>query len=223
MNFDLQAMLQTFPILIKYIPLTLLMAVVSMIFAVIIGVVIALIMRNDIPVIKQLAKLYLSFFRGTPTLVQLFLIYYGLPQLFPSFSVIDGLTAAIIGLSLKNSSYLAEIFRAALHSVDKGQMEAALSVGMTRAQAYRRIIFPQATRNAVPATGNTFIALVKETSLAFTLGVAELFAQGKMIAVASFKFFEAYLAIAIIYWALTWIYSLLQDVLERKLSKPYRS
>jgi putative amino-acid transport system permease protein len=223
MNFDLQAMLQSFPILIKYIPLTLFMAVVSMVFAVIVGLLIALLTKKDIPVVKQLAKLYLSFFRGTPTLVQLFLIYYGLPQLFPSFSVINGLTAAIIGLSLKNSSYLAEIFRAALYSVDKGQMEAALSVGMTKAQAYRRIIIPQATRNAIPATGNTFIALVKETSLAFTLGVAELFAQGKMIAVGSFKFFETYLAIAIIYWVLTLIYSALQDLLERKLSKPYRS
>ncbi|UUZ80543.1 amino acid ABC transporter permease [Paenibacillus sp. P26] len=223
MNFDLKAMLEAFPILIKYIPFTLLMAVVSMIIAIILGLIIALLTKNDTPVIKQLAKLYLSFFRGTPTLVQLFLIYYGLPQLFPSFSVIDGLTASIIGLSLKNSSYLAEIFRAALHSVDKGQLEASLAVGMTKAQAYRRIILPQATRNAIPATGNTFIALVKETSLAFTLGVAELFSQGKMIAVSSFKFFETYLAIAIIYWVLTLIYSFLQELLERKLSKPYSS
>ncbi|CAG7652106.1 amino acid ABC transporter permease [Paenibacillus allorhizosphaerae] len=223
MNFELEAMLQTFPILIKYIPLTLGMAVVSMIIAIVIGLLIALLTKNEIPVVKQLGQLYLSFFRGTPTLVQLFLIYYGLPQLFPSFSVIDAMTAAIIGLSLKNSSYLAEIFRAALHSVDKGQMEGALSVGMTRAQAYLRIILPQATRNAIPATGNTFIALIKETSLAFTLGVAELFAQGKMIAVSSFRFFETYLAIAIIYWMMTLIYSLLQSLLERKLSKPYRS
>ncbi|MBB1208535.1 ABC transporter permease subunit, partial [Klebsiella pneumoniae] len=89
---------------------------------------------------------------------------------------------AIIGLSLKNAAYLAEIFRAALNSVDEGQLEACLSVGMTKSQAYRRIIFPQAVRNALPATGNTFIGLLKETSLAFTLGVMEMFAQGKMYA-----------------------------------------
>ncbi|MCS7464587.1 amino acid ABC transporter permease [Paenibacillus doosanensis] len=223
MNFDLQAMLSAFPILIKYIPITILMAVVSMIFAIVIGYVIAILTKNKTPVIYQLASLYSSFFRGTPTLVQLFLIYYGLPQLFPSFSALDSLTAAIIGLSLKNSAYLAEIFRAALASVEKGQMEACLSVGMTRAQAFRRIILPQATRNAIPATGNQFIALVKETSLAFTLGVAELFAEGKMIATASLKFFETYSAIAIVYWVLTIIYSLLQELLERKINKPYTS
>jgi putative S-methylcysteine transport system permease protein len=223
MNFDLQYMLGVFPTLIKYIPLTLLIAVVTMIFAIIIGLFMALIMKSRIPVIYQLATIYISFFRGTPTLVQLFLIYYGLPQLFPSFSALNALTAAIIGLSLKESSYLAEIFRAALDSVDKGQMEACLSVGMTKTQAFRRIILPQATRNAIPATGNTFISLVKETSLAFTLGVAELFAQGKMIAAASLKFFETYLAVAIVYWVLTIIYSFLQEIVERKLSKPYRN
>lgn len=223
MNFDVQAMLGAFPILIKYIPITIMMAVVSMIFAIIMGYAIAMLTKNRTPVIYQLASLYSSFFRGTPTLVQLFLIYYGLPQLFPSFSAMDSLTAAIIGLSLKNSAYLAEIFRAALNSVEKGQLEACLSVGMTRAQAFRRIILPQAIRNAIPATGNTFIALVKETSLAFTLGVAELFAEGKMIATASLKFFETYSAIAIVYWVLTIIYSYLQELLERKLSKPYKS
>ncbi|WP_028552852.1 MULTISPECIES: amino acid ABC transporter permease [unclassified Paenibacillus] len=223
MNFDVQAMLGAFPILIKYIPITIMMAVVSMIFAIIMGYAIAMLTKNRTPVIYQLASLYSSFFRGTPTLVQLFLIYYGLPQLFPSFSAMDSLTAAIIGLSLKNSAYLAEIFRAALNSVEKGQLEACLSVGMTKAQAFRRIILPQAIRNAIPATGNTFIALVKETSLAFTLGVAELFAEGKMIATASLKFFETYSAIAIVYWVLTIIYSFLQELLERKLSKPYKS
>lgn len=223
MNFDGTYMLEVFPTLIKYLPLTLLMAVVSMIFAIAIGLFLALITKNRIPVIHQLANVYISFFRATPTLVQLFLIYYGLPQLFPSFSALNALTAAIIGLSLKNSAYLAEIFRAALHSVDNGQLEACLAVGMTKAQAYRRIILPQATRNAIPATGNTFIGLLKETSLAFTLGVAELFAQGKMMASASLKFFETYLAVAIVYWALTIVYSLLQEWLEKKLSKPYQN
>ncbi|WP_460267461.1 amino acid ABC transporter permease, partial [Clostridium tertium] len=138
----------------------------------------------------QLSKLYISFFRGVPTLVQLFLIYYGLPQLFPEMSKMTALTAAIIGLSLKNAAYLAEIFRAALNSVDDGQLEACLSVGMTKLQAYRRIILPQAIRNAIPATGNTFIGLLKETSLAFTLGVMEMFAQGKMYASGNLKYFE---------------------------------
>ncbi|MFM1652127.1 amino acid ABC transporter permease [Brevibacillus sp. B_LB10_24] len=223
MNFDGQYMLEVFPTLLKYLPLTLVMAVVSMVFAILIGLFMAVMTKNRIPVIYQLATVYISFFRGTPTLVQLFLIYYGLPQLFPSFSVLNALSAAIIGLSLKNSAYLAEIFRAALNSVDEGQLEACLSVGMTRIQAYRRIILPQATRNAIPATGNTFIGLLKETSLAFTLGVAELFAQGKMMASASLKFFETYLAVAIVYWFVTIVYSFLQQFVENKLSKPYKN
>lgn len=126
-------------------------------------------------------------------------------------------------VKLKNAAYLAEIFRAALNSVDDGQLEACLSVGMTKFQAYRRIILPQAIRNAIPATGNTFIGLLKETSLAFTLGVMEMFAQGKMYASGNLKYFETYLAVAIVYWVLTIIYSILQDLFERAMSKPYRT
>lgn len=178
-SIDWGFMFSAFPALIEALPITLLMAVAAMVFAVIGGLILALITKNRIPVLHQLSKVYISFFRGVPTLVQLFLIYYGLPQLFPGMSKMTALTAAIIGLSLKNAAYLAEIFRAALNSVDEGQLEACLSVGMTKSQAYRRIIFPQAVRNALPATGNTFIGLLKETSLAFTLGVMEMFAQGK--------------------------------------------
>ncbi|MGP9037041.1 amino acid ABC transporter permease [Bacillus stercoris] len=220
---DWEFMISAFPTLIQALPITLLMAIAAMIFAIIGGLILALITKNKIPVLHQLSKLYISFFRGVPTLVQLFLIYYGLPQLFPEMSKMTALTAAIIGLSLKNAAYLAEIFRAALNSVDDGQLEACLSVGMTKLQAYRRIILPQAIRNAIPATGNTFIGLLKETSLAFTLGVMEMFAQGKMYASGNLKYFETYLAVAIVYWVLAIIYSMLQDLFERAMSKPYRT
>lgn len=222
-TIDWEFMISAFPTLIQALPITLFMAIAAMIFAIIGGLNLALITKNKIPVLHQLSKLYISFFRGVPTLVQLFLIYYGLPQLFPEMSKMTALTAAIIGLSLKNAAYLAEIFRAALNSVDDGQLEACLSVGMTKFQAYRRIILPQAIRNAIPATGNTFIGLLKETSLAFTLGVMEMFAQGKMYASGNLKYFETYLAVAIVYWVLTIIYSILQDLFERAMSKPYRT
>lgn len=222
-TIDWEFMISAFPTLIQALPITLFMAIAAMIFAIIGGLILALITKNKIPVLHQLSKLYISFFRGVPTLVQLFLIYYGLPQLFPEMSKMTALTAAIIGLSLKNAAYLAEIFRAALNSVDDGQLEACLSVGMTKFQAYRRIILPQAIRNAIPATGNTFIGLLKETSLAFTLGVMEMFAQGKMYASGNLKYFETYLAVAIVYWVLTIIYSILQDLFERAMSKPYRT
>jgi putative S-methylcysteine transport system permease protein len=223
MNFDFQYMLEVFPAIIKYLPLTLLMGIISMIFAIILGLVLAFIRNSKIPVLYEIAGLYISFFRAIPMLVQLFLIYYGLPQLFPAFTAMDALTAAIIGLSLKESAYLAEIFRAALNSVDKGQLEACLSVGMTKVQAYRRILLPQATRNALPATGNQFISLIKETSLAFTLGVVELFAEAKIMAAESLKFFETYLAVAIVYWILIILYSYFQRLLEKRLGRPYQT
>lgn len=223
MNFDLNYFLGLFPAVAPYIPMTLMMAVVSMVIAIVGGGILAFIMRNKVPVLHQFATLYISFFRGVPTLVQLFLIYYGLPQIIPGMSAMDAVTASIIGLSIKNSAYLAEIFRAALNSVEEGQMEACYTVGMSRLQAYSRIILPQAIKNAIPATGNTFIGLLKETSLAFTLGVTELFAQGKIIASSSLKYLETYLAIAIVYWLLTVVYSYAQNLYEKRVNKPYET
>ena len=167
------------------------------------------------------AHLYISFFRGTPVLVQLLIIYFGLPQIFPAINSMSALNAVILGLSLNTSTYLAEIFRAAIDSVDKGQLEASLASGLSMFKASSRILFPQACRNAIPATGNVYIGLIKNSSLAFTLGVSELLAAGKMVATESLKFFEAYFAVALVYWALTIIFSECQRRLEKHLSKPY--
>lgn len=221
MNFDVKYMLEVLITIIKYVPLTIIIAVLSMVFAVILGLIMALIRNNKIIVLDKIAAVYISFFRSIPTLVELFLIYYGLPQLFPVFNKMDAMTAAIIGLSLKESSYLAEIFKAALTSVDKGQLEACLGIGISKLNAYKRIILPQAAVNAIPGMSNTFISLLKETSLAFTLGLADLFAQGKMMASESLKFSEAYLAVAIIFWGLVIICSLVQKILEKRLGRPY--
>jgi len=222
-NFDPLYIFELLPRIIRYIPITLLMAVLAMILAIAVGLMIALARNSKNRLLSAGAAVYISFFRAIPMLVQLFLIYYGLPQLFPVFTKMDAVTAAIIGFGFKQAAFLAEIFRAAFHSVDKGQMEASLTVGMTKVQAYRRIILPQAARNALPGTGNIFISLIKETSLAFTLGVVEIFAEAKMQAAESFRFFEAYLAVALIYWLLIIVYSYLQQKLENVLDRPYRS
>ncbi|OZT76489.1 amino acid ABC transporter permease [Salinicoccus roseus] len=221
MNFDLAYMLEIIPELLVYIPITLYLAIVSMIIAVAIGVVLSLLLVNKTPVLLQLSKLYISFFRGTPVLVQLLMIYFGLPQLFPWLNSLSAVNAAIIAFSLNTSAYLAEIFRAALISVDKGQTEAAISTGLTYRQAVWGIVLPQAVRNAVPATGNMFIGLIKNSSLAFTIGVTELLAQGKLLATATLQFFEAYLAVGIIYWGMTIIYSWVQRWYEARINKPY--
>ncbi|MCG7331348.1 amino acid ABC transporter permease [Salinicoccus roseus] len=221
MNFDLAYMLEIIPELLVYIPITLYLAIVSMIIAVAIGVVLSLLLVNKTPVLLQLSKLYISFFRGTPVLVQLLMIYFGLPQLFPWLNSLSAVNAAIIAFSLNTSAYLAEIFRAALISVDKGQTEAAISTGLSYRQAVWGIVLPQAVRNAVPATGNMFIGLIKNSSLAFTIGVTELLAQGKLLATATLQFFEAYLAVGIIYWGMTIIYSWVQRWYEARINRPY--
>ncbi|WP_019535861.1 amino acid ABC transporter permease [Paenibacillus ginsengihumi] len=223
MNFDPSYIIVVLGKIVKYIPISLLMAVVAMVIAVAVGLVLAFMRNSSSLILRSLADVYISFFRSIPMLVQLFLIYYGLPQLFPFFTAMDAVTAAIIGLGIKQAAFLAEIFRAAFLSVDKGQMEACLTGGMTKFQAYRRIIMPQALRNALPGTGNTFISLIKETSLAFTLGVVEIFAEAKMQAAESFRFFEAYLAVALIYWVLIVVYTYLQQLLEKYLERPYRT
>ncbi|SLM94054.1 amino acid ABC transporter permease [Brachybacterium nesterenkovii] len=222
MDLDPGYMLGVLPELLPYLPVTLLIAVVSMVLAVLLGLVLALIRFARIPVLDQIAQLYISLFRGIPTLVQLFLIYYGLPQLFPAMSTMSALTAAIIGFSLKEASYLAEIFRAALASVDRGQYEAGLATGMTRVQVYRRYIIPQAAFNALPATGNIFVSLLKETSVAFTLGLTEIFAEAKIIASSSFRFFETFLVVGLVYWVMVVVYSWLQQRLEQRLGRAYR-
>ncbi len=223
MNFDIGYMVEILPELLVYIPITLYLAIVSMVIAVIIGVALSLILVNKTPVALQLSKLYISFFRGTPVLVQLLMIYFGLPQLFPWLNSLSAVNAAIIAFSLNTSAYLAEIFRAALTSVDKGQTEAAISTGLTYRQALWGIVLPQAVRNAVPATGNMFIGLIKNSSLAFTIGVTELLAQGKLLATATLQFFEAYLAVGIIYWGMTILYSWLQKWYEARINKPYEA
>ncbi|MDW2255243.1 amino acid ABC transporter permease, partial [Vibrio sp. 1569] len=166
-------------------------------------------------------QLYISFFRGTPLLVQLFLLYYGLPQIFPVMVGIDAFSAAVIGLTLHFAAYMAESIRAAIIGIDRSQMEASLSVGMTTPQAMRRVILPQATRVALPSLMNYFIDMIKSTSLAFTLGVAEIMAKAQMEASSSFRFFEAFLAVALIYWGVVVILTRVQIWAEAKLNKAY--
>jgi putative amino-acid transport system permease protein len=185
------------------------------------SVILANIRVFKVPVLDQLSQLYISFFRGTPLLVQLFLLYYGLPQVFPWLVGLDAFSAAVIGLTLHFAAYMAESIRAAIIGIDRSQMEASLSVGMTTTQAMRRVILPQATRVALPSLMNYFIDMIKSTSLAFTLGVAEIMAKAQMEASSSFRFFEAFLAVALIYWGVVVILTRVQIWAEAKLNKAY--
>lgn len=221
MNFDFTYMIEILPALLQYLPTTLYITIISMAIAIVVGGLFAVALVNKIPVVTQIIQVLISFFRGTPPVVQLLLIYFGLPQIIPATLGMSAETASILTFSLNTGAYLAEVFRAALVSVDDGQVEAAMTVGLTYGQTMRGIVLPQAIRNAVPGTGNTFVGLLKNSSLAFTIGVVEILAQGKLFASNSLKFFEAYFAVALIYWALTILYTLLQNWYEKRLAIPY--
>ncbi|WP_310621302.1 amino acid ABC transporter permease [Flexibacterium corallicola] len=217
--FDLDYMLGLLPVLLKYLPLTLGMATVSMVLALVLASLLAIIRVAKIPVLDVLTRVFISFFRGTPLLVQLFLFYYGLPQLIPSLTAMGGVTAAIIGLTLHFSAYMAESIRAAILGVDRSQWEAAKAIGMTTAQMMRRIILPQAARIASPTLVNYFIDLIKSTSLAFTLGVTELMGAAQKEAAGSFLYLETFVVVALVYWAIVEVLAVFQRLLEDRLSK----
>lgn len=222
MNFDFAYMIELIPVLLKYLPIVLYITIFSFIFSVLIGLVFATIIKNKVKGIYQILLVLISYFRGTPSIVQIFIFYFGAPQLFPSMSAMDAVTAVIIALSLKNAAFLSEVFRSSFTAVDKGQAEAALSLGMTRWQTFSRIVLPQAVRIAIPPTGNYFILIFKETSLAFTIGVTDMLAQAKLESAVTYKFLEAFLAVGLIYWAVTVIFTYVQSKLEAVVEKPYR-
>lgn len=220
-GLDLDYMLGLVPILLSYLPLTLGMAAVGMVLALILGSLLAVERVIRVPVLDLFVVLFISFFRGTPLLVQLFLFYYGLPQVLSFLTQINGVTAAVMGLTLHFSAYMAESIRAAIVGVDRSQWEAAQSIGMTQSQMMRRIVLPQAARVAAPTLVNYFIDMIKSTSLAFTLGVTEMMGATQKEAAGSFLYFEAFLVVAILYWIIVEALSQAQKILEKRLNRAF--
>ena len=166
--------------------------------------------------LRALARFYVWIIRGTPMLVQLFLIFYGLPKVG---IFLDAFPAALIGLTLCVGAYMSETIRAAIESVPKGQWEASYSIGMTWAQALRRTVLPQAARVATPSMANTFISLVKDTSLAAALTVPEMFQTAQQIAAVTYEPLILYCEVALVYLAFSSVLSSLQARLERRLGR----
>lgn len=204
---------QSAPLLLKGAIYTVLLSVIGMSLGLLLGFGLALMRLSRSPLLAWPAAVYVSAFRGTPLLVQLFLIYYGLPQMGLE---LPPLLAAGIGFSLNVAAYAGEILRSAIAAVDKGQWEAAAVLGLTRGQAMRRIILPQAARTAVAPLSNSFISLVKDTSLAATIQVPELFRQAQLITARTYEIFAMYLSAAAIYWIVSSLLALGQGWLERR-------
>ena len=220
-SLDPGYMWELLPVLLGYLPLTIFMALVGMVCALVLASLMAVERVLRVPVLDLFVRVFISFFRGTPLLVQLFLFYYGLPQVLSFLTTINGVTATIMGLTLHFSAYMAESIRAAILGVDRSQWEAAQAVGMTQGQMMRQIILPQAARVAAPTLVNYFIDMIKGTSLAFTLGVTELMGATQKEAAGSFLYFEAFLVVAAIYWVIVEALAFAQRKLEIYLNKAH--
>jgi cystine transport system permease protein len=192
------------------------LALISFALGLVLALFVALMRLSRNKVLSSIARGYISVIRGTPLLVQLFIIFYGLPSLGLT---IDPWPSAIIAFSLNVGGYAAEVIRAAILSVHKGQWEAAYTIGMSRSRALRRIILPQAARVSVPPLSNTFISLVKDTSLASVILVTEMFRVAQRIAGFSQEFMLVYIEAALIYWVICLVLSSGQSVLEKRLDR----
>ena len=206
------------PLMLKGALWTLLLAVCSVFFGALIGTLVAITRLAKVPALSQFAALYVSCMRGTPLLVQLFVIYFGLPSIGIQF---DPISAGILGLSLNVGAYLSETIRGAINGVEHGQKNAALSLGLTQAQTMRYVIGPQALRLAVPSLSNSLISLIKDTSLVSVIAVGELMLATKEVIATTFQPFPLYLAAAAIYWAMSASFETLQKKLETRLNRSY--
>jgi len=205
-----------FPILKAGLYFTIPLTLITFVLGIILAFFIAIARLSSFKLLVAIAKFYVWIFRGTPLLVQIFILFYGLPSIGIT---LDPFSAAVIGFTLNKGAYSSEIIRAAILSIPKGQWEAAYSIGMTKRQAMRRIILPQAIRVSIPPLGNSFISLVKDTSLAATITVTELFQKGQQIAAATYEPLWLYIEVAFIYLLFSTVLSYLQTLLENRFER----
>ncbi|SET31579.1 polar amino acid transport system substrate-binding protein [Paenibacillus sp. NFR01] len=194
---------------------TLLLAVLGVFFGFVLGIIVSLLRMSKWRVLRFIATAWVEFLRGTPMLVQLFLIHYGLPEFGLNFTPIQ---SGAITLTINSSAYLAEIFRAGIQNVDRGQVEAARSLGMRQGMTMRYIVLPQALKNVLPAIGNEFITIIKESSIVSMIGVADLLFQARSITTITYEGLSPLIVIAVMYFVMTFTLSKLLGLFERRLN-----
>ena len=214
----LALVMDSLPVLLQGALLTLKFAVLSMAFGLVIGIVVALMGISHAPILKAVARVYVSIMRGTPLLVQIFVVYYGLPSVGIA---LEPTPAGVLTLSLNVGAYLSESMRGAILGISRGQWMAAYSLGLTPIQTLRYIVGPQALRLAVPSLSNSLISLIKDTSLVSVIAVTELMLATKELISTTFQPFPLYLAAAGIYWVLSLAFEQVQRLLERRLAFPH--
>lgn len=214
MDFQWSLVWDSVPLLLQGAWLTIQLTLIAVLVGIIIGTFAGMIRLTNSP-LRYIAGAYIDFIRGTPLLVQIFIIYYGMPPIIKR--TIPPYIAGIIALSINSGAYVAEIVRSGIQSIDKGQTEAALSLGLSRATTMRYIILPQAFRRIIPPLGNEFIALLKDSSLVSAIALEELVRKAQIIAGRTFRPFEVWFVVAIIYLIMTVTISRLVNITERHL------
>lgn len=214
MDFDFGLIVRSFPLLLTGAGITLKITVISVGIGLLIGMFVGIARLVKFWPVKILAAIYVDVLRGTPLLVQIFIIYFALPVLIGHR--IDPFIAAITACSINSGAYIAEIFRAGIQSIDKGQTEAGRSLGMSWQQTMRFIILPQAFKRIIPPLGNEFIAMLKDTSLVSVIGFVELTRRGQLIIATTYGSFEIWLTVAFLYLCMTFVISRLVGYLERR-------
>jgi polar amino acid transport system permease protein len=215
-NIDLDFIREWGPFILGGTQVTILLCVTSIIFATILAIFGAIARLSSNPIINGVASLYVSLVRGTPLVVQIIFIFLALPQLGIR---IPAIPAGIIALSFNYGAYMTEIFRAGIQAVPRGQREAAEALGMPEGQIMRRIVLPQAVRIVIPAIGNDFVAMIKDSALVSFIAVQELLWRAQNVGRQNFRSLEALLIAALVYWILTIVFSYFQERLERRMAR----
>ncbi|MFG1488283.1 amino acid ABC transporter permease [Oceanospirillum sp. HFRX-1_2] len=213
-QFDWQAAINSVPFLLKGLPYTLMISFGGLIIGFLLGILFGLLSMNKKWFFRWPATAYIEIFRGTPILVQVLFIFYGLPDLVGS--PIDPVTAAIAAIAFNSGAYISEVVRGGVQSIAKGQQEAGVSLGLSRVQTFWYVTWPQAFRRMIPPLGNQAIVSIKDTSLFSVIGVGELVRQGQVYIANTFTAFEVYFAVALLYLAITLSLSLLLRIYEHR-------
>ncbi|MBQ9197528.1 MAG: amino acid ABC transporter permease [Clostridia bacterium] len=204
---------------------TLIIAFFTVLFGTLLGILMAMAKLSNFKPLKWLATAYIEFFRGTPLMVQLMFIFYGLPMIgvtFPNVPFIENFqrfAAGIVAMSLNSCAYVAEVIRSGIQAVDAGQMEAARSLGFKKSQSMLLVILPQAIRNILPALGNEFVTVIKESSIVSVIGIADLMYRTNGVKAKNYKTLECLFIAAMIYFVLTFVSSRLISLMERRLRR----
>ncbi|MBO6293124.1 MAG: amino acid ABC transporter permease [Selenomonas sp.] len=216
MSFNFDLVVNSFPLLLLGAGVTIKITAMSVAVGVIIGLFVGIARICRIKPLEWLAAVYVDFFRGTPLLVQIFLVYFALPVI--TGQRIDPYIAAIGACGINSGAYVAEIFRAGIQSIDNGQMEAGRSLGMTWVQTMRYIIVPQAFKRVIPPLGNEFIALLKDSSLVSVIGFEELTRRGQLIIAKTYGSLEIWISVAVVYLVMTLTISRFVAYLEKRFA-----